>query len=152
MTVLTRRRMTQSLPITVGESVRVAKRLETIGIDAVEVSGGMYESGNKTAQLNILRPEHEAYFRSAAKEFKGALGIPVILVGGIRSKAMAEDVLQKRDADLVALSRPLIREPDLPNKFKEGKETADCISCNGCMNFFKLDVVKCTQINPVTKS
>jgi len=40
----------------------------------------------------------------------------------------------------------LIREPDLPNKFKEGKEKADCISCNGCMDFEKLDVVKCIQL------
>lgn len=129
------------------ESVRIAKRLEELGIDAIEVSGGMYESGIKTAQLNILKEEQEAYFRDSARLFKSNLNVPVILVGGIRSKSVADDVLQKGDADLISISRPLIREPDLPNKFREGKEKADCISCNGCMRFQKLDVVKCTQIN-----
>ena len=129
------------------ESVRIAKRLEELGIDVVEVSGGMYESGIKTAQLNILKEEQEAYFRQNSRLFKKTLNIPVILVGGIRSKSVAEDILQKCDADLISISRPLIREPDLPNKFKEGKEKADCISCNGCMRFQKLDMVKCTQIN-----
>lgn len=128
------------------ESLRIAKRLEELAIDAIEISGGMYESGSKTAQPNILNKEQEAYFRGYSKLFKENLNVPVILVGGIRSKDVAEDILQKGDADLISISRPLIREPDLPNKFLAGKEKADCISCNGCMKFMKLDVVKCTQI------
>ena len=128
------------------ESVKIAKRLKELGIDAIEVSGGMYESGAKTAQLNILKTEQEAYFRNSSGLLKKETDIPVILVGGIRSKAIAEDILEKKDADLISISRPLIREPDLPNKFMAGKEKADCISCNGCMRFQKLDVVKCTQI------
>lgn len=133
--------------LTAEMSVRYAKRLEQLGINAIEVSGGMYESGNKTAQLNIMNIEQEAYFRESSRLFKMSLDIPVISVGGIRSRSVAEDVLQKGEADLIALSRPLIREPDLPNKFKAGKDKADCISCNGCMRFQKLDVVKCTQID-----
>ncbi|MCX7913334.1 MAG: NADH:flavin oxidoreductase [Thermodesulfovibrionales bacterium] len=128
------------------ESLKIAKRLQGLGIDAIEVSGGIYESGNKTAQLDILRPDQEAYFRKYSKLFKAELDIPIILVGGIRSKSVAEDILKSGEADLVALSRPLIREPDLPIKFRQGKERADCISCNGCLNFGKLDLVKCTQI------
>lgn len=133
--------------LTPQDSLKIAKRLQGLGINAIEISGGMYESGNKTAQLNILSIDQEAYFREASLLFKKNLNIPVILVGGFRSKAIAEDVLQKGDADLVSMARPLIREPDLPNKFREGKEKADCISCNGCMRFMKLDVVKCVQIS-----
>ncbi len=128
------------------EALRIAKKLEDIGIDAIEVSGGMYESGKKTARTDILKPQDEAYFREAARLFKKNLNIPVILVGGLRSRSIMEDILYKRDADLVALSRPFIREPDLSEKFKKGKEKADCISCNGCMNFSKLDVVRCVHI------
>lgn len=128
------------------ESLRIAKRLEELGIDAIEISGGMYESGTKTAQPNILNKEQEAYFRDSSRLFKKELNVPIMLVGGIRSKDVAEDILKRGDADLISLSRPLIREPDLPNKFLAGKEKADCISCNGCMRFMKLDVVKCTQI------
>jgi 2,4-dienoyl-CoA reductase-like NADH-dependent reductase (Old Yellow Enzyme family) len=128
------------------ETARIARRLQEQGIDAVEVSGGMYESGGKTAQSDILTPGEEAYFRSAGGVFKKNLNIPVMLVGGMRSKAVMEDVLLKGETDLISLSRPLIREPDLPNKLREGKEAADCISCNGCMEFEKLDVVECIQL------
>ncbi len=130
----------------VEEAARIAIRLEEQGIDAVEVSGGMYESSRKTAQPDILTPDQEAYFRGAGALFKKSLKIPVMLVGGMRSKAVMEEVLQKGEADLISLARPLIREPDLPNKFREGKEVADCISCNECMDFGKLDVVECIQL------
>lgn len=130
----------------VEEAARIARKLEEMGIDAVEVSGGMYESSEKAAQPDILSPEDEAYFRNSGRLFRKNLNIPVILVGGMRSRSVMEDVLRKGEADLISLARPLIREPDLPNKFKEGKEKADCISCNGCMDFEKLNVVKCIQL------
>jgi 2,4-dienoyl-CoA reductase-like NADH-dependent reductase (Old Yellow Enzyme family) len=130
------------------ESVRIAKRLEDMGVCAFEVSGGMYESGNKTAQPGILKPEQEAYFRYASRLFKEQLRMPVMLVGGMRSRAVMEDVLVKGDADLISLARPLVREPDLPDKMAQGKEMADCISCNGCMRFNKIDVVRCAQLKP----
>lgn len=127
-------------------SSRIAKQLQILGFDAVEVSGGMYEAGIKTAQKNILTTEQEAYFSSASILFKKELDIPVMLVGGIRSLSVMEDLLKNSSADLISLSRPLIREPDLPNKLRAGKQKADCISCNGCMRFNKLDVVRCTQL------
>lgn len=132
--------------LTVEEAARIARKLEDMGIDAVEVSGGMYESKHGAAEPDILTSDQEGYFREAGKAFKNVLRIPVILVGGIRSRAVIEDVLLKGHADLISLSRPLIREPDLPNKFAEGKEKADCISCNGCLDFGKIDVTECIQL------
>lgn len=128
------------------ESLRTALRLEELGIAAVEVSGGMYESGGAGVRTGILSAPQEAYFRDETRRFKERLGVPVILVGGLRSQSVMEEILESGDADLVSLSRPLIREPDLPRKFRAGKEKADCISCNGCMRFQKLDVVRCTQV------
>ena len=132
--------------LTPAESLRIAKRLQAIGISAIEISGGMFESGKMTVRPNIEKEEQEAYFREAAGLFARELFIPVMIVGGIRTKSIAEDILQKGDADLISFSRPLIREPDLPLKFMQGKERADCISCNNCMRFQKLDTIKCTQI------
>ncbi|MDX9714671.1 MAG: NADH:flavin oxidoreductase [Dissulfurispiraceae bacterium] len=129
------------------ESVRIARQLQILGFDAVEVSGGMYEAGKKTVRTAINTTEQEAYFRSASAEFKKELYIPVILSGGIRSLSVMDDILGSSHADLVALSRPLIREPDLPNQMMAGKQKADCISCNGCMRFSKLDIVRCTQLD-----
>ncbi|HET6513666.1 MAG TPA: NADH:flavin oxidoreductase [Thermodesulfovibrionales bacterium] len=125
------------------EAVRIARRLEGLGIDAVEVSGGMYEAGDATIQPGILSEDREAYFREAGRAFKKALHIPVMLVGGMRSKTVMEEVLKKGYADLVSLARPLIREPDLLERLREGKTKADCVSCNGCTRIKKLDVVKC---------
>ncbi len=133
------------------EALGIAKKLEAVGISAIEVSGGMYESALKTARTKILNKKEEAYYRENSKLFKSELKIPVILVGGIRSKSVAEEILQTGTADLASISRPLIREPDLPSKFMEGKEKADCISCNGCMRFMRLDEIKCVQLEKNVK-
>lgn len=116
----------------VKESLAMAKELEKEGIDAIEVSGGMRESKTGTARTRILSEKKEGYFLKNALEFKKALNIPIILVGGLRSKSVMEKVLNEGWADFVSLCRPLIREPDFPEKMKGGKERADCISCNGC--------------------
>ena len=57
----------------------------------------------------------------------------MIAVGGIRKPEMVEDILSKGKGDLIALSRPLIREPGLVHRWAAGDSTpARCISCNGC--------------------
>ncbi len=134
--------------LTLEESLKIAKRLENLGIDAIEVSGGIVESKaeERPVRVKIDSKEKEAYFRAFSKEFKKVLKVPIMLVGGIRSRTTAEDILEKNDADLISLSRPLIREPDLPKKWLKGKDVADCIYCNGCMRFMKLEYVRCTQL------
>jgi len=76
----------------------------------------------------------EGYNLEAAKVIKPVMGdIPLILVGGLRSKTFMEQVIKKKQADFISLSRPFIREPFLVKKFKEGKQDeAACISCNRC--------------------
>jgi len=128
------------------ESLRIAKRLQISGVCAIEVSGGMMEAGSKTVRSNIDTETKEAYFRRSSAMFAKELDIPVMVVGGIRSRAIAEDILQQGDAELISFSRPLLREPDLPRKFMEGKEKADCTSCNNCMRILKLDYIRCTEI------
>jgi 2,4-dienoyl-CoA reductase-like NADH-dependent reductase (Old Yellow Enzyme family) len=127
------------------ESLRIAKRLQALGVCAIEVSGGMLESGNMIIRPHIDSVGKEAYFIKEAALFKKELSIPVMTVGGIRSRSVAEDILQRGDADLISMSRPLLCEPNLPNLFMAGKERADCTSCNNCLRFFKLDKVRCTQ-------
>ena len=134
--------------IQVNESVQIARTLSEEGIDAIEVSGGTFESaaGKGAARTRIRKPEQEAYFLPYAAKMKEVVGdIPVILVGGIRSAQVMERIVGQGTADFVSMSRPLIREPDLPNRVKDGKERADCISCNGCMSR-RVDVVRCVQI------
>ena len=129
------------------EAARVAVRLEAAGLDAVEISGGMRESPVKTSRPAILKEREEAYFRDAGALFKKRLRIPVILTGGMRSRAVMEDVLENGEADMIGMSRPLIREPALPNSMKEGKEKADCISCNKCHpSSLKYETIECHEL------
>jgi 2,4-dienoyl-CoA reductase-like NADH-dependent reductase (Old Yellow Enzyme family) len=113
----------------------VAAMLEKSGIDAVEMSGGTIISGknipSRAAKPDSAQPE--AYYEEAAIQYKNKIRVPLILVGGIRSFETAERLIAEGKADYIAMSRPLIREPGLINRWKSGdKSAAQCISDNGC--------------------
>ncbi|RMG60890.1 MAG: NADH:flavin oxidoreductase [Deltaproteobacteria bacterium] len=119
---------------TIDEAVVVAKWLEEAGVDAIEVSGGSAASKEFTpARKGINSREKEGYHRDLARRVKEAVSIPVLVVGGFRSFDVMEETVRSGDADFISLSRPLIREPHLVSRFREGaRERATCISCSGC--------------------
>jgi 2,4-dienoyl-CoA reductase-like NADH-dependent reductase (Old Yellow Enzyme family) len=117
------------------ESVKIAERLADDGIDMIEVSGGSALSPKEKtpARMKIRTEEDEAYLVDLAARVKERVGVPVATVGGIRSLKVADDILAAGKADLIAMSRPLIREPGLINRWESGDTArATCISCNGC--------------------
>jgi 2,4-dienoyl-CoA reductase-like NADH-dependent reductase (Old Yellow Enzyme family) len=116
------------------EAMQVAQRLEELGIDAIEISSGTAASDKETpVRQGIDRPEQEAYNALYARRLKEAVGIPIIVVGGLRSGAVLQRLLRDGEADLFSLSRPLIRQPDLVNRWRQDESSrATCISCNGC--------------------
>ncbi|MDT8900677.1 NADH:flavin oxidoreductase [Anaeroselena agilis] len=120
--------------LTLDDVVATAKALEAWGVAAIEVSGGIREAKGVMSAPGIARPEQEAYFAAAAKAVKAAVKVPVILVGGLRSLAVMERVVADGSADLVALSRPLVKEPDLVARMRRGQAKASCVSCNACFN------------------
>jgi 2,4-dienoyl-CoA reductase-like NADH-dependent reductase (Old Yellow Enzyme family) len=130
------------------EAIRVGKLLHDTGFAAIETSGGMWEAVLQTkeelgwppvllpeSRTGIKNKEQEAYFLPGAKAIKESTNATMILVGGLRSFSRVEEVLQSGAADFVALSRPLIRQPDLPELWRSGKgpDKAECISCNACL-------------------
>jgi 2,4-dienoyl-CoA reductase-like NADH-dependent reductase (Old Yellow Enzyme family) len=75
----------------------------------------------------------EAYFRPWAQKARPATGLPILLVGGFRTRRIMEEVLASGDADFISLCRPLICEPDLPNRMRAGlQERSLCISADRC--------------------
>ena len=114
--------------LTAEEGARVVAALAEMGLDGVEISGGIGGSTN----LNIRTKADEAYFRPLARRASQATPLPVLLVGGLRSRTVMEDVLSSGDADFISLSRPLICEPDFPRRLQEGQERSSCISANRC--------------------
>ena len=103
------------------------KMLSEAGIDAVEVSA------NYTSRPNIRAGVNECSFLPAAEALAAIVKTPVVLVGGVRSLETANAVLAKTAIQYIALSRPLIREPNLINRWQKGDvRPSACISCNAC--------------------
>jgi 2,4-dienoyl-CoA reductase-like NADH-dependent reductase (Old Yellow Enzyme family) len=121
--------------LTAEDGVQVVAALEAMGMDAVEISGGI--AGIVGSRANI-RPatrseSEEAYFRPLAAQARPATALPIALVGGFRSRAVMDQVLDAGDADFIALCRPLICEPDLPSNLRLGlQERSSCVSGNRC--------------------
>lgn len=133
--------------LTLNDVVYAAGILAEHGIDAIETSGGtIRETRNVMSKPGITAPEQEACFADAASAVKAAVKIPVILVGCLRSASVMDSILDKGIADMVSLSRPFVREPDLVNKIAAGQHKATCISCNACFNPQKLE---CRLDNPL---
>ena len=76
----------------------------------------------------------EGYNLETAAKVKKAVSLPVITLGGMRSKKFMEESIENNKTDFISMARPLILEPDLPNKFKAGiSKEALCDNCNDCV-------------------
>ncbi|MBQ8964999.1 NADH:flavin oxidoreductase [Ruminococcus sp.] len=96
-------------------------------LDSIEVSG------NGTSVGGIRPGVNEAYFKKFALALAEKVDIPVILVGGHRSIENMNNVLNEGKIEYLSLSRPLIHEPDLINRWQKGEcSPAKCVSCNMC--------------------
>ncbi|OPY73229.1 MAG: NADH oxidase [Syntrophorhabdus sp. PtaU1.Bin050] len=119
----------------VEDMLHTSAALQEAGIDAIEMSGGTFDSGNKNPSRRgkPRKNEPEAYYEETARRYKEQIRTPLILVGGIRTFETAERLIIERTTDYIALSRPLICEPGLINRWKSGDiKPARCISDNGC--------------------
>jgi 2,4-dienoyl-CoA reductase-like NADH-dependent reductase (Old Yellow Enzyme family) len=134
----------------------VAKKVEALGFDAIEISGGMWDCLVRSeeelgffplpipeSRTRINSLEKQSYYVPAAEKL--ALDVPLIVVGGHRNVESLEEIIGKSNIDFFSLSRPLISEPSLPNRWFEGmgSDKADCVSCNSCLLEVKSKPLKC---------
>lgn len=135
------------------QALEGAKLLAEAGLHAIEVSANLmkdYVSASIRAYIAVDRrravedllphrlakaPVPEAYFLDYARKLRELdTGIGIVLVGGLRRTQTMEAILKRGDADFLALSRPLIREPDLVAQIEAGRTgMVDCVSCNICV-------------------
>ena len=113
------------------ESIRLAKGLETHWLDAFDVSAG---GGQKDGLSIPDASAPEGTHADLAGRIKAAVSIPVIAVGRIQTKAVAERILEEGKADLIAVARQLLADPFWPKKVQEGREdeVVLCTYCNFC--------------------
>lgn len=144
--------------VTLEEARIHAALLEQIGFSAIEVSGGMWECITRSekelgwkarfipeARTGIQQKEEEGYFWPFAKEIKKEVNIPLILVGGLKSLSRIHEILEGGDVDFCAMSRPFIRQPDLPLRWlgENEQDTAECLSCNACLKSLRHGGLRC---------
>ncbi|MEM0331697.1 MAG: FAD-dependent oxidoreductase [Archaeoglobaceae archaeon] len=118
---------------TVKEMKRIAKILEDAGVAAIHVMAGWHES--KRPLITMLVPR--GGFAYLAGEIKKEVSVPVIASHRINDPLVAEKILRDGLADMVAMFRPLVADPELPKKANEGRfnEIRTCLACNqGCMD------------------
>jgi len=127
------------------ETLRIARRLEEIGFDALDVSAGITMDAEAFTWLAPPASFPQGAFLGDAAEIKRAVGIPVIGVGKIRDPRFAEKALAEGQADFVALGRALIADPEWPNKALAGRtrEIRRCISCNRCWSILYRLPIRC---------
>jgi len=132
---------------TLDEAVQLSAELNAMGIDAIEVSGGVAGGGrqyNNSPARVVRKPEEEGYFFRNALAVKEKVSCPIISVGGWRSPERIEEALDELEA--VAMSRPLIRQPDLPSRWRRGdRAPATCISCGQCLALGLKGGIACGQ-------
>lgn len=101
-------------------------------VDVYNVSAGLNQSLQYQIDSNCYADGWRSYMAKAVKE---KYGKPVITMGNIRSPKVANEILERGDADFIGIGRGLIADPDWVNKAEFGCEDdiRKCISCNiGC--------------------
>lgn len=119
--------------LTLEESIQVVTALVDMDFDAVEISGGIGGRSINNVRKGIRSESEEAYFLPLAQQACRATQLPILLVGGLRSKSIMEKILEDGHADFISLCRPLISEPNLPNLLRMGiRDKSRCLSANNC--------------------
>ncbi|MDE2436393.1 MAG: NADH:flavin oxidoreductase/NADH oxidase family protein [Sphingomonadales bacterium] len=105
----------------------VVAMLGPLGVDLVELSGGSYEA---PAMMGTSRDERtlarEAYFLEFAREIAGVATMPLMVTGGIRRRAIAEQVVGSGVA-MAGIATALAIDPELPKKWRAGSDDAPAI-------------------------
>jgi 2,4-dienoyl-CoA reductase-like NADH-dependent reductase (Old Yellow Enzyme family) len=119
------------------QMVMVSSLLEEASVDAVELSGGTFFAYLIKQWEGFFSPlfKDGVYYKEGAKLFKEKVGVPLMLVGGIRTLEESEELVREGITDYVSLCRPLIRQPDLIQRWESGDSApSECISDNACFD------------------
>jgi 2,4-dienoyl-CoA reductase-like NADH-dependent reductase (Old Yellow Enzyme family) len=120
----------------------LAAEVEKAGVDALDVTG----SGA------TRRPDNGSFFLPHVQNLR--VKVPVILTGGNRNIDRLETILKTGTPQFIGMARPFIREPDLPNRWRDrrGSPSAACISCGRCLEGFRQGLLTRCRVQPDASS
>lgn len=118
--------------LTLMESVEIAALVEAAGADLINVSCGIYESGQTNIEPVSYREGWRIYMAEAVK---ARVKIPVLAGGVIRHPAFAESLIKSGKTDFVWVGRGMLADPQWANKALSGQaeRIRPCLSCNTCI-------------------
>jgi 2,4-dienoyl-CoA reductase-like NADH-dependent reductase (Old Yellow Enzyme family)/thioredoxin reductase len=134
--------------ITLRDGQKIARRLEEWGVKAIHVSGGTHDTVEMEIQPMAIP---RGCLVHLAEGIKKAVRIPVGTVGRIVDPKMAEEILRQGKADLIALGRALLADPEFPRKTQEGRfeDIRPCIAClQGCRDHLYQGLPITCLVNP----
>ena len=113
------------------EGIEIAKYLESLGIDAIDISMGSARNADANCEPFSYKP---GWKKHVAKAYKEALNIPVIATNTIKNPDFAEQLLEEGVCDFVAMARSQLADPHFMNKAKAGNaaQIRKCIGCLSC--------------------
>ncbi|MFX1294104.1 MAG: NADH:flavin oxidoreductase [Promethearchaeota archaeon] len=149
----------------VDEASSLAAIFAKAGFDALEISSYIWDtlmydkpkSIPPEAQIKLRTRGIEAYNLELAKRIEQGLienkKIPIILVGGLYRFKTIKSILNETNIKFCSLSRPLIRQPNLPTIWREGPPfpDAECVHCNLCTQDFMLHGINCKGVQCISK-
>ncbi len=122
---------------TLENGIQIAKILEDAGVELLHVSAGI--SSPEFPQPEVPREFPENLIVYCGTRIKSRVNIPVIVVNGIRMPQQAEYLVENNLADMVAVGRGLLIDPDWANKAKHGSEIKPCLACKRCLWYTEPD-------------
>ena len=122
--------------LTLQDQIEFAKLLDG-KVDLIHVTSGTFHvpSTNQHMIPNGFLPQGcNVYLAEAIK--KEMKHTPVVTVGALGDPELMESIIAEGRADIVALARPLLADPELPNKLKAGKadQVSPCLRCMACIS------------------
>ncbi len=119
--------------LTIDETANVyGPLLEELGVDCIDVSGGIQERVYYNIQP-LYSPKAAILY--LAERVREKVGIPVIGVGRLNDPRLIEHIFVEGKVDMLSLARQSLADPELPNKMREGRydDVRKCIACDiGC--------------------
>jgi len=132
------------------DTARIAPVFAAAGVDAFHVSGGVID--RLVTQMVNGAQYPDGLNAACAEAVRRVVDVPVIAVGRIHDPALAAQMLEEGRADLIAMGRPLLADPELPNKVKAGRamDVRRCISCENCIDSLETSYALECAVNPRT--
>ncbi len=151
----------------VEEAAQLAKIFAKEGFNCIEISSYIHKAGMgekvlslpPESQKNVRERGLEAFNFNLATHIKNTLkkdpktNVPVILVGGLYRFEKIKEIIETTGIEFCSMSRPLIRQPNLPLIWKNGPPfpEAECIYCNACTQDFLVKGPRCKGVRCLQK-